>query len=381
MHRPEDPFESDRPNASVDTEPGVAEFGDAEPGNAEPGAGGPDLSIVLPFHDEAANLPELLARLHAALRPCGLAFELIFVDDGSTDDGALIIEGAARLDERIKLLVLSRNFGQHIAGTAGIDIARGRMVLWMDTDLQERPEDIPRFVAKFREGFDVVYARRRSRRQSRCRALASRWTLSAMNRLVGLNVSPDRACMRLFSAEVAQALRRCEERNRYVGYLMPWAGYRSAEIEIEIDSRCRGRTKYSVIHLMRHAASGVTAFSVAPLRVAAILSIMTIACCTAGIGYVLYRYFMYGFVISGWASLMIAMLMLHSMQFAVLAVLGEYMGLTYTETKRRPLYLCARQVNCGKITTGIRSMAVSDALGHQTAVPNPAEPASLQIQT
>ncbi|MCH8242779.1 MAG: glycosyltransferase family 2 protein [Planctomycetes bacterium] len=366
MHVPEDPFESDRPMFRAD--------GDAQPG-------GPDLSVVLPFHNEAANLPELLARLHSALQPGGLAFELIFVDDGSTDDGAMIIEEAAGLDERIKLLVLSRNFGQHIAGTAGIDIAQGRMVLWMDTDLQERPEDIPRFVAKFREGFDVVYARRRSRRQSRFRALASRWALSAMNRLVGLDVSPDRACMRLFSADVAQAMRRCEERNRYVGYLMPWVGYRSAEIEIEIDSRCRGRTKYSMFRLMRHAVNGLTAFSVAPLRVAAMLSIMTIAGCVIGIGYVLYRYFMYGFVISGWASLMIAMLMLHSMQFVVLAVLGEYVGLTYTETKRRPLYLCARRINCDKKTTGIRSMATSDALGHRTAASESAEPASLPIHT
>ncbi len=141
MHVPEDPFESDRPKTCAD--------GDAEPG-------GPDLSVVLPFHNEAANLPELLARLHAALQPGGPAFELIFVDDGSTEEGAAIIEEAASLDERIKLLVLSRNFGQHIAGTAGIDIARGRMVLWMDTDLQERPEDIPRFVSKHREGFDLV---------------------------------------------------------------------------------------------------------------------------------------------------------------------------------------------------------------------------------
>ena len=111
------------------------------------------------------------------------------------------------------------------------------------------------------------------------------------------------------------------------------------------------------------------------------LSIMTIACCVMGIGYILYRYFMYGFVISGWASLMIVMLMLHSMQFAVLAVLGEYVGLTYTETKRRPLYLCARRVNCDTKTTGIRSMATSDALGHRAAVPNPGEPASLPSHT
>lgn len=366
MQVPEDPFQSDRSTSCAKGGAGSVE---------------PDLSVVLPYRNEAANLPELLARLHTALQRGGLTYELIFVDDGSTDDGAAIIEEAARRDERIKLIVLSRNFGQHIAGSAGIDIAHGRMVLWMDTDLQERPEDIPRFVAKFHEGFDIVYARRRSRRQPRVRALASRWALMAMNRLVGLDVSPDRACMRLFSADVADALRRCEERNRYMGYLIPWVGYRCAEIEIEIDSRSRGQTNYSAFRLMRHAVNGLTAFSVVPLRVAAMLSIMTIACCTIGIGYILYRYFMYGFVISGWASLMIGMLMLHSMQFAVLAVLGEYVGLTYTETKRRPLYLCARRVNCDKKTAGIRSMAVSDALGHQTAVTNPGELASLPSHT
>ncbi len=190
----------------------------------------------------------------------------------------------------------------------------------------------------------------------------SHTALKLMNRLVRLDVSPDRACMRLFTAKVAQSLRGFEERNRYMGYLMPWAGYRTAEIEIDIDPRKRGETKYSMFRLVRLAWTGVTAFSVAPLRVAAVLSVASIAACAIGVVYVLYRYFAYGFVISGWASLIIAMLMLHSLQFAVMAVLGEYIGLTYTETKRRPLYFLSRRINCQNDTMMARSMPAAEAL-------------------
>ena len=322
----------DKPSA-VDFRPGLSD------------AKIPDISVVLPFCNERANLPELLERLGTTLDSLGLSYEFLFIDDGSTDGGAALLEEAARSDHRIKVLVLSRNFGQHIAGTAGIDAARGRLVLWMDTDLQESPEDIPKFIAKQREGFDVVYARRKCREQGRLRGLLSHGYLRLLNRLVGLEVSPDRACMRLFSASVADSLRKLQERNRYMGYLMPWVGYRSAEIEIEVDPRRRGQTKYSWLRLAKLGLIGLMSFSVAPLRVAAFFSGATILACLVGVAYVLYRYFAYGFVISGWASLIMAMLVLHSLQFAVLAIMGEYVGLTYTEAKRRPLYLCSRAVN------------------------------------
>ncbi|MBI4716639.1 MAG: glycosyltransferase family 2 protein [Planctomycetes bacterium] len=335
-----------------------------------------DLSVVLPFRNERGNLPELLDRLRRTLNPTDLPYELVFVDDGSNDGGAEVLEQYARADRRIRVLVLSRNFGQHIAGSAGIDAARGEMIVWMDSDLQERPEDIPRLVDKHREGFDVVYARRTRRRQPPLRAWMSRTALTLLNWLSGQAVSPDRACLRLFSANVAEALRRCPERNRYMGYLMPWLGYRCAEIDIEADARRRGATNYSPSRLIRLALAGLTSFSTAPLRLAAVLSGATIAACLLGVSYVLYRYVAYGFVISGWASLIIALLLLHALQFAVLAVVGEYVGLTYAESKRRPLYLLARTVNSpadrapsdpGAGSAGpIRGKAVS-ALGIHTA--------------
>ena len=158
----------------------------AEAASERKKTGIPDISIVLPFCNERGNLPELLERLQNTLGRVGLTYELIFVDDGSTDDGAAFLAEVACTDERIKVLVLSRNFGQHIAGTAGIDAARGRLVLWMDTDLQERPEDIPKFIAKQREGFEVVYARRKCREQGRLRALTSHTYLGLLNRLAAV---------------------------------------------------------------------------------------------------------------------------------------------------------------------------------------------------
>lgn len=304
-----------------------------------------DISVVLPFCNERDNLPELLDRLKHTLQTGGLSYELILVDDGSTDDGVAFLEEQARSDERIKVLVLSRNFGQHVAATAGIDAAGGSMVVWMDADLQERPEDIPRLVAKLREGFDVVYTRRNCRQAPRWRAALSYAFLAILNRMVGLGVSPDRGCMRMFSAKMAESMRDLREHNRFLNYLMPWAGFRSAEVEIETDPRRRGRTKYSWAGLVRLALTGVTSFSVAPLRISALCACATILACAMGVAWVLYRYFVHGIGVSGWASLIIAILVLHGVQFGVIAILGEYLGLVYTETKRRPLYFCSRMIN------------------------------------
>lgn len=308
----------------------------------------PDISIVLPFRNEQDSIPELIDRLRSTLEAERLSYELVFVDDGSTDGGVSMLEEQARRDDRIKVIVLSRNFGQQIAAAAGIDTARGEMVVWMDSDLQERPEDIPRLVAKYREGFDVVYATRTGRRQAWPRSMISLAFVRVLNRVVGLGSCSNRATFRLFSREMAESLRRIPERNRYMAYLMPWMGYRSAEIEIELDERRRGRTNYSWAGLVKLGLTGLTSFSLAPLRISAICSCLAFLGCVVGVLWVLYGYFTHGCGVSGWASLIIALLVLHGLQFAVLAILGEYVGLSYTEAKRRPLYFCTRRINLGR---------------------------------
>ena len=321
----------------------IAESGDAQPSSSQ--VGDVDLSVVLPFCNERENLPELLDRLAKTLQSAKLSYELILIDDGSTDGGFEFLADRARSDSRIKVLQLSRNFGQHVAATAGIDAARGHMVVWMDTDLQERPEDIPRFVAKHREGYDIVYACRRSRQQSWLRSQISRLTMRLLNRFVGLDLSPDQAVMRLFSRQVADAMREFGECNRYLGHLMPWAGFRSTKIAIDIDPRRHGETKYSVMRLAKHAVTGLTSFSAAPLRFGAACSCLAFVGCLGGVAYVLYGYMAHGYGVSGWASLAILVLGLQAMQFATLAIIGEYVGLTYAETKRRPLYFFRRTIN------------------------------------
>lgn len=330
----------------------IAGIGDTQSGSSR--AGGVDLSVVLPFCNERENLPALLDRLATTLQSAQLSYELILVDDGSSDGGFEYLAARARSESRIKVLQLSRNFGQHVAATAGIDAARGNMVVWMDTDLQERPEDIPRFVAKHREGYDIVYACRNSRRQSWLRARISRLTMKLLNRFAGLDLSPDQAVMRLFSRQVADAMRQFGECNRYLGHLMPWAGFRSTKIAIDIDPRLRGQTKYSAMRLAKHAVVGLTSFSAAPLRFSAGCSCLAFVGCLAGIAYVLYGYVAHGYGVSGWASLAILVLVLQGMQFAVLAIIGEYVGLAYTETKRRPLYFFRRTINVASRTEASR---------------------------
>ncbi len=340
-----------------------------------------DLSVVLPFRNEAENLPELLDRLRVTLEQEQLRYELIFVDDGSGDGSVGYLEEQARSDPRIKVLVLSRNYGQHVAISAGVDAARGRMVSWMDTDLQERPEDLPRFIAKLREGFDIVYGSRHCRRQHWLRSWISGLAMRLLNRISGIQITPNQAAIRVFRATVAESLRRCPERQRYLGYLIPWYGFRSAELPIEIDPRRKGESNYSFFKLIRHFLTGLTSFSIAPLHLSAVFACLCIMGCFVGAGWVVYRYFAYGFVVTGWASLILVMLLLHSIQFGVLAILGEYMGLTYLESKQRPLYLCSRAINLegadecdpqpGKKPQRVRSTVERPSLPRTNAVAQP----------
>jgi dolichol-phosphate mannosyltransferase len=300
----------------------------------------PVLSVVVPVFDEEPILEVLHRRLTEVLARSGETFELVLVDDGSRDGSLAKMLALAAADARVRVVQLSRNFGHQIAITAGVDAARGAAVVLIDADLQDPPEVILEMLARWREGYDVVYGRRSRRRGE---TLFKRATAAAfyrlMRRLTAIDLPLDTGDFRLMSRRVVEALRRCEERNRFVRGLVAWVGWRQTAVHYERAERFAGETKYPLRKMVRFAGDAIVAFSYAPLRVATGLGLVVSA---VSFGYAVYavlaRIFDWG-VVPGWASLMVAIVFLGGVQLVSLGIIGEYVGRVYDEVKRRPLYV------------------------------------------
>jgi glycosyltransferase involved in cell wall biosynthesis len=303
------------------------------------------MSVVVPVLNEAANVPELTRALTAVLDALGSqeglaadAWEVVFVDDGSTDTTWTLIEERHRADARIGGLRLSRRFGHHLAVTAGLDRAAGAAVVVMDGDLQDPPEEIPALYARYRAGFDLVYGVRRSRRDPLMKRINSRLFWWTLNRLSGLDMPPDQMMLRVMSRRFVDAVGQMRESARFIHGMMAWAGFRVTTVEVEHHARRAGRTNYSLLRQIRLALHAVTAFSTAPLRLATTLGTAAIGgSVAAAIGLLVGRVG-YGRGVPAWAAVVDATLFLTGVQLMVLGVIGEYLGRVYGEVQRRPLY-------------------------------------------
>ncbi len=304
------------------------------------------LSVVIPFLNEEANLPEIHSRLVRALEGLPEDFEFVFVDDGSTDSSASLIAAKAADDPRVKLIRLSRNFGHQIAITAGLDHADGDAVVIMDADLQDPPEVVPHLVKKWREGFDVVYAQR-ERRQGETwlkKALAALF-YRVFRRLTRLEVPPDAGDFRLLDRRPVEALREVRELHRYVRGLTSWVGFRHTAVTYERAARYAGRTKYPIWKSLGLAFDAITSFSGAPLRwVMGIGVAVSLLGVLAMVRIVIGRLLHPEALQPGWASLSAIMLLLGGVQLFCLGLLGQYVSRIFEETKRRPLYFVRERV-------------------------------------
>jgi polyisoprenyl-phosphate glycosyltransferase len=304
------------------------------------------VSVVVPFLNEEENLPDLHARLTRALdgQPEGL--EIIFVDDGSTDSSARWVADKATDDPRVKLLRLSRNFGHQIAITAGLDYAEGDAVVIMDADLQDPPEVVPELLAKWREGYDVVYAQRKARQGETWlkKALASLF-YRIFRSLTSLEVPRDAGDFRLLDRKPVEALRQVRELHRFVRGLTSWVGFRHTAVFYERAARHAGRTKYPIWKSLALAFDAITSFSGAPLRwVMGIGIAVSILGVFAVIRIVLARLLYPDTLQPGWASLTAIVLLLGGMQLFCMGLLGQYVSRIFEETKKRPLYLVREKV-------------------------------------
>jgi dolichol-phosphate mannosyltransferase len=297
---------------------------------------------VVPVYNEEACVAEMARRIHTVFDSIpDTDYELIFVDDGSSDATMQRIRECARVDERVRFISFSRNFGHQHALAAGIDHAFGDAVVTLDGDLQHPPELIPSLAAHWRGGDDVVYTIRESNEGHALKELISRTFYWSMRKLTGVRVPTGGADFRLIDRRVADYLRQCREQAVFVRGLVPWLGFRSRGIPYHAQERFGGETKYLPTRMIRFALDGVFSFSTVPLRLISLLGAVTIA---LGFVYGLYSVLIRLFTdqaVSGWTSLMIVVLVFSGTQLLSLGILSEYIGRVYEEVKHRPRYVIA----------------------------------------
>lgn len=300
----------------------------------------PLISVVIPVYDERANLSVLEARLLPVLHQAADgAFEVIFVDDGSRDGSSDLLDAISARDSRCKVIHFSRNFGHQSALQAGLDIASGQAVVLMDADLQDPPEFLPRFVAKWKEGYEVVYGVRRTRKESIPKQLAYRVFYRTMKLIAKIDTPIDAGDFCLMDHRVVQTLVSLRERNRFLRGLRSWVGFKQIGIEYDRDARNAGEPKYTLRQLVGLALSGYIGFSTMPLRAATWLGFLS-----AGMGLLLTAWVIASRLIKatvpqGWASNTAVVLFIGGTQLIMLGVLGEYLGRVYDEVRQRPLYV------------------------------------------
>ena len=305
----------------------------------------PVLSIVVPLYNEEGNVAALMERIVAIAErlPGSPSYEVVLVNDGSLDGTLEAIRAEMTRRRGVVLANLSRNFGHQLAASAGIDLAGGDAVVLMDGDLQDPPELIADFMAKWREGFDVVYAVRRTRKgESPFKLFTARLFYRTIKRLTKVSIPVDTGDFRLMSRRVVNALKRSPERHRFLRGMVSWVGFNQIGIEYDRDERLSGETKYPLPKMLRFAIDGITSFSDVPLRFASYLgfvsSLLAFVYALMVIGFKLFSLNPPAYT-RGWASTICAVLFLGGVQLISLGILGEYIGRIYDEVKGRPLYL------------------------------------------
>jgi glycosyltransferase involved in cell wall biosynthesis len=299
------------------------------------------LSVVVPCFDEEPVIRETHARLVATLaRIVDARFEIVYVDDGSGDRTLSVLRAIQQSDPRIRVIALSRNFGQQIAVAAGLEHASGEAVVLIDADLQDPPEVIPEMVERWRAGVDVAYGARTEREgETPLKLWTAKTFCRTLNRLSDVDIPLDTGDFRLMDRKVVDALLAMPERDRFVRGMVAWVGFRQEPVHYGRAARFAGRTKYPLKKMLRFASDGILSFSLVPLRLAIYMGFAASGLALAGILYALLLRLFTDVWVTGWTLLFIAVLFLGGVQLVFLGVIGEYLGRVYGEVKQRPLYL------------------------------------------
>jgi polyisoprenyl-phosphate glycosyltransferase len=310
------------------------------------------LSIAIPVFNEEENLPKLAARLTTAIAALPFDdYEIIFVDDGSSDATPSLLASFHESDSHIRVIRFSRNFGHQAALQAGMDESRGDALVFMDADLQDPPEVIADFVAQWRAGYEIVYAVRKKRKENVFKRASYKVFYRSLQAVANIDVPLDAGDFCLMDRRVVNALKALPERNRFLRGLRSWIGFAQIGVEYERQARLAGTPKYTLGKLLGLALSGYIGFSALPLRVASALGTLS---ALAGLGLMVWAVLqkITGHPTPwGWASTVSMILFMGGMQLGVLGIVGEYLSRTYDEVRRRPLYIVSRQLDRRSVTS------------------------------
>lgn len=304
------------------------------------------LSVVIPCYNEEEVIGETIKRLKTfCAELVNLDVELIFVDDGSRDRTRELLKNYALADSRVRVIGFARNFGHQIAVTAGIDAACGDAVVLIDADLQDPPEVVHEMVAKWREGYDVVYGTRTERPgESVFKLATARCFYRLLNKLSDVPIPLDTGDFRLMSRSVVDTLRSMPERDRFVRGMVSWVGFKQTALPYKRAERFAGESKYPLRKMLRFATDGILSFSTKPLQLSVGLGMLSSTLALAGIVYAIWLRLFTNIWVEGWTALMVAVLFLGGVQLICVGILGEYIGRIYNEVKSRPLYVVQEYV-------------------------------------
>lgn len=304
-----------------------------------------EISILVPMYNEAQAIPQFFPAIEAVMSSLDVDYKIICVDDGSKDNTLELLLEEAERSEHVQVVSFSRNFGKEAAMTAALDYAHGDAAIPIDADLQDPPELIAELIAKWREGFDVVYAKRISRDTDTAIKRNSAGSFyKVFNRLSHLKIPENVGDYRLMDKKVIQALRRLPEKDRFMKGLFCWPGYKSTTVEFERHERSAGDTKFNYWKLWNFALSGITSFSTAPIRLGVYLGLIVSVFAFIFSLWIIVKTVIMGIDVPGYASLMVVVLFLGGIQLFFLGLLGEYIGRIYMEVKNRPIYIVAHEV-------------------------------------
>ena len=312
----------------------------------------PEISVVVPIHNEEENIFELCARLTEVLEKlCGREgfsenrFEIIMVDDGSKDESWELIQQLHAKDDRLKGLKFSRNFGHHFAITAGLDFAKGNSVVFMDGDLQDRPEEIVKLYDKFKEGYDLVYGIRNNRQDKPMKKALAFMFWWCINKVSDVAMPVNQTMLRILSRRMVDSLKEMKEYSRFIHGMMAWTGFEVTQIEVLHGARLKGTSKYNLKNQIRLALHAITSFSIMPLRMATFFGLATsMVSFLVGASFI-FKKVIYGFPVSGWASIMVSVFFMGGVQLLMLGTFGEYLGKIYKQSQQRPLYILGEVLN------------------------------------
>lgn len=304
------------------------------------------ISVVVPMYFEEEVAQECYNRLKSVMLQNDINYEFVFVNDGSTDRTMEILSEIAANDYRTKIVNFARNFGHQIAVTAGIAAAKGDAIVIIDADLQDPPEVIPELIAKWEEGYEVVYAKRKQRKgETWFKLLTAKYFYKFLNYMSDIDIPKDTGDFRIIDRKVADVFNQMTERNRFIRGMMSWVGFRQTYVEYERDERFAGETKYPLKKMIKFASDGIIAFSTKPLRIVMTLGLLSVLISIIVLLYTITVKIIGTGTQTGWASIMVAITFFSGIQLLGLGIVGQYIARIYDESKNRPIYIVKETIN------------------------------------